>query len=256
MQKQSMCSSLKSLAAAHADLSWIKNLTCDAESTHHQPNKRSRQVLNGHYVLVRPTPLPNPSLVHVSASLLNEIGLSESIAHSDPDFIHYFSGTVPLPSNSNSSTADSAAWGTTWATPYALSIYGQEMYDNCPFKNGNGYGDGRAISIGEIGPLPWNGTRYEFQLKGSGTTPFCRGGDGRAVFRSSIREFLASEAMHHLGISTTRALSLCVSQSETVDRPWYDANTGKGTEIPSADDPRLARVSHEAITYSKYCPCR
>lgn len=57
---------------------------------------------------------------------------------------------------------------------------------------GHGYGDGRAISIGEI--QLENGTRWEMQLKGAGTTPFCRGADGRAVLRSSVREFLASEA--------------------------------------------------------------
>ena len=58
-------------------------------------------------------------------------------------------------------------------------------------------------------------------MKGGGTTPFCRSADGRAVFRSSIREFLASEAMHNLGISTTRALSLVISKTDTVKRPWY-----------------------------------
>lgn len=58
-------------------------------------------------------------------------------------------------------------------------------------------------------------------MKGGGRTPFCRGGDGRAVLRSSIREFLASEAMHHLGVDTTRALSLVVSAKETSQRPWY-----------------------------------
>ena len=108
---------------------------------------------------------------------------------------------------------------------------------------------------GEIGPLPWNQQRYEFQLKGAGTTPFCRGGDGRAVLRSSVREFLVSEAMHHLNVSTTRALSLAVSETETVDRPWYNAATaaaGGGTssnsstpDIPDINDPRMARVPLE-----------
>ena len=59
------------------------------------------------------------------------------------------------------------------------------------------------------------------QLKGGGQTPFCRRADGRAVLRSSIREFLASEAMHNLGIETTRALSLVVSGKDTASRPWY-----------------------------------
>ena len=79
--------------------------------------------------------------------------------------------------------------------------------------------------------------RWEMQLKGGGTTPFCRGGDGRAVLRSSVREFLASEAMWALGIDTTRALSLVVSGRETSNRPWYS--------VISPDDPRLAALPAE-----------
>ena len=77
------------------------------------------------------------------------------------------------------------------------------------------------------------------QLKGGGRTPFCRGADGRAVLRSSVREFLASEAMHALGVSTTRALSLIVSQEETVDRPWYDQSKKR----PVVDEAFLAQVA-------------
>ena len=67
-----------------------------------------------------------------------------------------------------------------------------------------------------------DGKRWEMQLKGGGPTPFCRGADGRAVLRSSIREFLASEAMHNLNVSTTRALSLIISEGgDVVRRPWY-----------------------------------
>ena len=91
-------------------------------------------------------------------------------------------------------------------------------------------------SIGEF-----NG--YELQLKGAGQTPFCRGADGRAVLRSSIREFLASEAMHYLGIDTTRALSLVVSETDTIQRPWYAEGTQ--LQIPSVDDPRLAQYTPE-----------
>lgn len=83
----------------------------------------------------------------------------------------------------------------------------------------------------------------ELQLKGSGKTPFHRGADGRAVLRSSIREFLASEAMHWLGIDTTRALSLVKSEVETVQRPWYTDDTY--LRLPKEDDPRLAEYSPE-----------
>jgi uncharacterized protein YdiU (UPF0061 family) len=105
-----------------------------------------------------------------------------------------------------------------WATGYALSIYGTEYTHQCPFGTGNGYGDGRAISIFEG---VFNGQRWEMQLKGGGTTPYCRGADGRAVLRSSVREFLAQEYMHALGVPTTRSLTLYVSKSERVARPWY-----------------------------------
>ena len=105
-----------------------------------------------------------------------------------------------------------------WATGYALSIYGTEYTHQCPFQTGNGYGDGRAISVFEG---VFNGKRWEMQLKGGGPTPYCRGADGRAVLRSSVREFLAQEYMHALGVPTSRSLTLYVSQTETVSRPWY-----------------------------------
>jgi uncharacterized protein YdiU (UPF0061 family) len=66
-----------------------------------------------------------------------------------------------------------------------------------------------------------NGRRWEMQLKGGGRTPYCRGADGRAVLRSSVREFLAQEHMHALGVPTSRSLSLYVSKTEKVTRPWY-----------------------------------
>ena len=105
-----------------------------------------------------------------------------------------------------------------WATGYALSIYGTEYTQQCPFGTGNGYGDGRAISVFEG---LFNGKRMEMQLKGGGPTPYCRAADGRAVLRSSVREFLAQELMDALGIPTSRSLTLYVSRSEIVRRPWY-----------------------------------
>jgi uncharacterized protein YdiU (UPF0061 family) len=109
-----------------------------------------------------------------------------------------------------------------WATGYALSIYGTEYIHNCPFGTGNGYGDGRAISVFE-GII--NGKRWEMQLKGGGPTPYSRGADGRAVIRSSVREFLAQEYMQALGVPTSRSLTLYVSKAETVTRPWYSPNS-------------------------------
>lgn len=192
---------------AKAQHSWLSDLVQDPEAEANAPNKSSRQVRSGHYVRVKPTPLPRTELVICSKSMADELGLSEE-AWKSREFTRFFSGNM-----------DAIPGLESWATPYALSIFGQEMYQNCPFKNGNGYGDGRAVSVGEV---VVNGKRWEMQLKGGGQTPFCRGADGRAVLRSSVREFLASEAMHSMGVETTRALSLVVSAEETVDRPWYN----------------------------------
>jgi len=94
--------------------------------------------------------------------------------------------------------------------PYA-TVYGGHQFGHWAGQ----LGDGRAINLGEIGP-------YTLQLKGAGPTPFSRRADGRAVLRSSIREFLCSEAMHHLGIPTTRALSLVASESTVIRDMFYD----------------------------------
>lgn len=83
-------------------------------------------------------------------------------------------------------------------------------------------GDGRAISIGE--GKSQTGAYHEFQLKGSGLTAFSRRGDGKAVLRSSIREFLCSEAMHALGVPTTRALSLHLTGQKVMRDMFYDGN--------------------------------
>ena len=83
-------------------------------------------------------------------------------------------------------------------------------------------GDGRAITLGEVvGP---DGARHDLQLKGAGRTPYSRTADGRAVLRSSVREFMCSEAMHHLGVPTTRALSLVATGESVVRDMFYDGN--------------------------------
>ena len=79
--------------------------------------------------------------------------------------------------------------------------------------------------------------RWEMQLKGGGPTPYCRGGDGRAVLRSSVREFLAQEYMHALGIPTSRSLTLYVSKSEIVSRPWYSENSDSINPDTYVDNP-------------------
>jgi len=192
-----------------ADYSLMDTLNRDPEGNAHGADHAPRQVFSGHYVPVSPTPIENPEYVAHGKDLFRELGFADSLAQSD-EFMRMFSGDlsqVPAPLRNVG-----------WASGYALSIYGTEFYQQCPFQTGNGYGDGRAISVLEA---VINGRRWEMQLKGAGRTPYCRGADGRAVLRSSVREFLAQEHMHALGVPTSRSLSLYVSKTEHVRRPWY-----------------------------------
>jgi uncharacterized protein YdiU (UPF0061 family) len=231
------------------DNEYIRSLEADPEQAAHAPNHSPREVSSGHFVLVRPTPLSKPRLVTYSPEVCTTLlGLDESECRSAL-FVKLFSG--------GDVEDEIPGFNQQWATPYALSIYGQEIKPDGAGPRGYGYGDGRAISIGEVriegvgtddeeecqawahagecaknsefmlascrkscnvstGSTPW-----ELQLKGSGKTPFCRGSDGRAVLRSSLREFVASETMAALGVPTTRALSLVVSADERVQRAWY-----------------------------------
>lgn len=213
--------------AAAADASWTRSLTEDPETSKHAPNKSSRRVRSGHFVSLKPTPLESPVLKLHSRELARDLGLDANDMD-DERFVQLFSGD------------DAFTLGASWATPYALSIMGTPQTQNCPFGTGEGYGDGRAVSLGEV---VIEEQRWELQLKGGGRTPFCRGADGRAVLRSSLREFLASEAMHFLRVPTTRALSLIVSPTETTKRPWYSGAHDDSVPAPqiTEDDPRLAR---------------
>ncbi len=192
-----------------ADYSFINTLTPDPKATKDGLDHNPRQVFSGHFVPVKPTPIENPKYVAHSKKFFSELGFSDTLATSE-HFIKMFSGdtsSLPEPMKKQG-----------WATGYALSIYGREYYEQCPFRTGNGYGDGRAISIFEG---VFNGKHYEMQLKGGGRTPYCRGADGRAVLRSSVREFLAQEQMFALGIPTSRSLTLYTSKTERVQRPWF-----------------------------------
>lgn len=207
-QTGSEVASLEELAPM-ADYSLMSSLNCDPDATADGVDHRPREVRSGHYVPVRPTAIETPEYVAHSDILFRELGFADSLAQSE-GFTRMFSGDlseVPEPMSNVG-----------WACGYALSIYGTEYIQQCPFQTGNGYGDGRAISVFEA---VLNGRRWEMQLKGGGQTPYCRGADGRAVLRSSVREFLAQEHMHALGVPTSRSLSLYVSKTETVRRPWY-----------------------------------
>lgn len=195
--------------AKFANYSLMDNLNCDPQAKENGADHAPRQVFSGHYVPVNPTPIEDPEYVVHSKDFFHELGFADSMAKS-ADFMRMFSGNlshVPKPMRKVG-----------WASGYALSIYGTEYVQQCPFQTGNGYGDGRAVSVLEA---VIKDRRWEMQLKGGGQTPYCRGADGRAVLRSSIREFLAQEHMHSLGVPTSRSLSLYVSKTEKVKRPWY-----------------------------------
>ncbi|KZR77704.1 protein adenylyltransferase SelO [Prochlorococcus marinus] len=196
-----------------ADYSLMDSLNADPDSTVDGDDHLARQVFSGHFVPVTPTPLKNPEYVTHSSTFFNELGLSNELAFNE-NFCKLFSGDL--------SATREPMRQVGWATGYALSIYGREYTQQCPFGTGNGYGDGRAISVFE-GII--NGKRWEMQLKGGGPTPYCRGADGRAVLRSSVREFLAQEYMQALGVPTSRSLTLYVSKSETITRPWYSQHS-------------------------------
>ncbi|WP_421717173.1 protein adenylyltransferase SelO family protein [Arcobacter arenosus] len=199
--------------AKFADYSFLNTLVCDPLANQNGQNHNPREVFNGHYVPVTPTAIKDPIYITHSKTFFKELGFADSLAKNE-EFIKMFSG--------DTSNIKKPLKNIGWATGYALSIYGTEYYMQCPFQTGNGYGDGRAISILEA---VINNKRWEFQLKGAGRTPYCRGADGRAVLRSSIREFLAQEHMYALGIPTSRSLSLYTSKTETVTRPWFNENS-------------------------------
>ena len=212
-----------------ADYSFINSLKADPNASKDGNNHIPRQVYSGHYVPVTPTPIPEPEFIAHSNTLFKELGLSQNLIK-DKKFCRFFSGDI------NVSNYPVSPVG--WATGYALSIYGTEYTQQCPFGTGNGYGDGRAISVFEG---LFNGKRMEMQLKGGGPTPYCRGADGRAVLRSSVREFLAQELMDALGVPTSRSLTLFVSKKEIVRRPWY-------TKGSKNFEPNIIMENHAAIT--------
>lgn len=178
--------------AKNVDNSLIRELV--EEQTKYQ-DVFPREVKNAHYTIVNPTPVPSPRLVLYSSEVAELVGLNPRECESR-EFLDTFSGNA-LYGNMQG-----------WATVYGCHHYGHWFGQ---------LGDGRAISIAEA---VHNGRRFELQLKGAGRTPYSRQFDGRAVLRSSLREFLASEAMHHLGVPTTRALSLIV-HGQNISRPWY-----------------------------------
>jgi uncharacterized protein YdiU (UPF0061 family) len=145
------------------------------------------------FARVTPTPVKAPRLIRVNAPLAAELGI-------DPDWLASEEGIAVLAGNRVPDTA----------TPIATAYAGHQFGNFVPQL-----GDGRAILLGEV--IDRGGTRRDVQLKGPGPTPFSRRGDGRAALGPVLREYLVSEAMHALGIPTTRALA-AVTTGERVIR--------------------------------------
>jgi serine/tyrosine/threonine adenylyltransferase len=164
-----------------------------------EPDNHRRQVRQA-YSRVRPTPVAAPLTLAWSPEVADLLGLSPEVCRSD-DFAQVFAGNrVPR-----------------GADPFAAS-YGGHQFGSWAGQ----LGDGRAIALGEV--VDRAGGHQTLQLKGAGPTPYSRRADGRAVVRSSIREFLCSEAMHHLGVPTTRALSLVATGESVVRDVLYDGH--------------------------------
>ncbi len=164
------------------------------------PSNRRRQVGGAAFSRVRPTPVAVPTTLCWSPEVAAQLGLPAEVCASQ-EFAEVFAGNrVP-----------------TGGDPYAM-CYGGHQFGNWAGQ----LGDGRAIALGSI--IATDGTNQTLQLKGAGPTPYSRTADGRAVLRSSIREFLCSEAMHHLGVPTTRALSLVATGDDVVRDMLYDGH--------------------------------
>ena len=162
-----------------------------------------RQVHNSFFSFVEPTPTgTEPSTIIASDDVAKLIGIDPE--ESDrPEFAMIFSGNALLPGDTR---------------PYA-HCYGGHQFGSWAGQ----LGDGRAICLGEV-LNPKTGIRWELQLKGAGRTPYSRFADGRAVLRSSLREYVASEAMAALGVPTTRALSLVATGDDVLRDMFYNGN--------------------------------
>ena len=164
------------------------------------PGNYRRAVEGACYSRVAPTPVLQPTLVAYAREVAALLDLSAADCASS-SFAEVFAGNRLLPG----------------MLPYA-SCYGGHQFGNWAGQ----LGDGRAINLGEV--VNSAGQRLALQLKGAGPTPYSRGADGLAVLRSSLREFLCSEAMHHLGVPTTRALSLILTGEQVMRDMFYDGH--------------------------------
>ncbi len=177
------------------DNSFVRELPADPDLSN-----RRRQVQHACFSKVEPTRVNAPRLIAHSREVAALLELMANQCTSE-EFANVMGGNVLLPG----------------MAPFA-ACYGGHQFGTWAGQ----LGDGRAITLGEV--VNSAGQRWEMQLKGAGPTPYSRTADGRAVMRSSVREFLCSEAMHHLGVPTTRALSLVATGDQVVRDMFYDGN--------------------------------
>ena len=185
----------ETISALHFDNAFVRDLPGDPSQAPH-----SRQVYGAAYSRIEPTPVASPKLIGWSREVAELVGFSPDDVAS-PLLADVFGGNALIEG----------------MEPYAAN-YGGHQFGQWAGQ----LGDGRAITLGEV--INASGQRWELQLKGAGPTPYARRADGRAVLRSSIREFLCSEAMHHLGVPTTRALSLVLTGDQVLRDMFYDGD--------------------------------
>lgn len=162
-----------------------------------------RQVRGALFTWVRPETQKEPELLAVSPAAMRDLGLAQSEAETD-DFKETVAGNKIHGWDPETLSGPGYPWA--------------QCYGGFQFGDWAGQlGDGRAISLFES-TNPRTGVRYEVQLKGAGMTPYSRFADGKAVLRSSIREFVVSEALNALGIPTTRALAITLLPHSKVRR--------------------------------------
>jgi uncharacterized protein YdiU (UPF0061 family) len=193
---------LETLQSLPKSNNFTQNLPADSKfptplASHSAPRQTlgPRMVKDALYTYVRPEPTADPELLCVSPRALHDIGLKEEEAQTD-EFKEVVAGNRILTWDEKENSEKGGIYP--WAQCYGGYQFGQWAGQ---------LGDGRAISLFET-TNPQTGTRYEIQLKGAGRTPYSRFADGKAVLRSSIREFVVSEYLNAIRIPTTRALAL------------------------------------------------
>lgn len=217
---------IKHISLFHQGRNKLKNLQLSATFTEALPGDNSparyqAPVENIMWSSVHPAKVSEPKLIAWSREMAVALGLD---MNTSPDATaEMFTGNI-------------LAEG---SIPYAMR-YGGHQFGNWAGQ----LGDGRAIALGELSDT--DGQHWTLQLKGAGSTPYSRQGDGLAVLRSSVREFLCSEAMHHLGVPTTRSLTLCLTGDAVPRDVFYDGN------VQSEPGAILCRAAHSFVRFGSF----